>query len=244
MPPVERDAGPSSRIVSSARNEETGARIAEALTQGVRLDCRLSPIRQFHGDLRAVKVPRCALRADCSEHAASARRSSSVPDGSRWGDAETLPPGWQRAESAPAADAAKSPWVWATLAAAADQQVDSCDEDVVDKYQSLRRPSSVRRNMPMTASAGLRHDASSQRQKMRRACWPPRVATLDGDRLLAKMQGAAHCRNVHLQPRRALPERTEARSSINASAPTVPTIVLLSPSRAVTCIGRPRSSAR
>jgi len=56
---------------------------------------------------------------------------TSLPDGSRWGDAATLTPGWQRVKVS-AVDAAKSPWVWGPLAGAAVLQVDSWDEDVAD----------------------------------------------------------------------------------------------------------------
>ena len=56
---------------------------------------------------------------------------ASLPDGSRWGAAATLAPGWERVGSS-AARAARSPWVWAPLAGAAVLQVDSWDEDVAD----------------------------------------------------------------------------------------------------------------
>lgn len=56
---------------------------------------------------------------------------AALPDGSRWGEAATLTPGWPRVEAA-ALTAAKSPWVWGPLAGAAVLQVDSWDEDVAD----------------------------------------------------------------------------------------------------------------
>jgi hypothetical protein len=56
---------------------------------------------------------------------------TTLPDGSRWGDSATLTPGWQRVKAS-AADAVRSPWVWAPLVGAAVLQVDTWDEDVAD----------------------------------------------------------------------------------------------------------------
>jgi hypothetical protein len=53
----------------------------------------------------------------------------SLPDGTRWGAAATLTPGWNHVGQS-ALDAAKSPWVWAPLAGAAVLQVGAWDEDL------------------------------------------------------------------------------------------------------------------
>jgi membrane-associated phospholipid phosphatase len=109
-----------------------------------------------------------------------------LPDGSRWGDAATLTPGWQRVKAS-AVDAAKSPWVWAPLAGAAVLQVDSWDEDVAD-WASDETP-----------VFGSPEDADDWSDGLRIASAVGYAASVlatpsgdvDSDWLLAKAQGAA-----------------------------------------------------
>lgn len=118
----------------------------------------------------------CCLSSACT----------SLPDGSRWGDAATLTPGWQRVRAS-AVDAVKSPWVWGPLAGAAVLQIDSWDEDVAD-WASDETP-----------IFGAPEDADDWSDALRTASVVGYAASvlatpsgdLGGDWLLAKAQGAA-----------------------------------------------------
>jgi membrane-associated phospholipid phosphatase len=109
-----------------------------------------------------------------------------MPDGSRWGDAATLAPGWQRVRAS-AVDAVKSPWVWAPLAGAAVLQLDSWDEDVAD-WASDETPLFGSPENADDWSDGLRI-ASAVGYGASVLATPS--GDLDGDWLLAKAQGAA-----------------------------------------------------
>jgi len=54
-----------------------------------------------------------------------------LPSGRGWGEDATWRPGWERVRES-AADAARDPWVWAPLAAAAVLQIDDLDERTAD----------------------------------------------------------------------------------------------------------------
>jgi len=109
-----------------------------------------------------------------------------MPDGSRWGDAATLTPGWQRVKAS-AVDAARSPWVWGPLAGAAVLQVDSWDEDVAD-WASDETPIFGSPENAADWSDGLRI-ASAVGYGASVLATPS--GDVDGDWLLAKAQGAA-----------------------------------------------------
>jgi len=109
-----------------------------------------------------------------------------MPDGSRWGDAATLAPGWQRVKAS-AVDAVRSPWVWAPLASAAVLQVDSWDEDVAD-WASDETPVFGSPENAADWSDGLRI-ASLVGYGASVLATPS--GDLDGDWLRAKAQGAA-----------------------------------------------------
>jgi len=111
---------------------------------------------------------------------------TSLPDGSRWGDAATLTPGWQRVKAS-AVDAVKSPWVWAPLAGAAVLQVDSWDEDVAD-WASDETPVFGSPENADDWSDGLR---SASVAGYAASVLATASGDLDGDWLLAKAQGAA-----------------------------------------------------
>lgn len=108
-----------------------------------------------------------------------------LPDGSRWGDAATLAPGWQRVKAS-AVDAATSPWVWGPLAGAAVLQVDSWDEDVAD-WASDETPVFGSVQNAADWSDGLR-DASVLGYAASVLATPS--GEPDGDWLAAKAQGA------------------------------------------------------
>lgn len=109
-----------------------------------------------------------------------------LPDGSRWGEAATLTPGWQRVKAS-AVDAARSPWVWGPLASAAVLQVDSWDEEVAD-WASDETPIFGSPENAADWSDGLR-TASVVGYGASVLATPS--GDLDGDWLLAKTQGAA-----------------------------------------------------
>jgi hypothetical protein len=109
-----------------------------------------------------------------------------LPDGSRWGDAATLTPGWQRVRAS-AVEAVKSPWVWAPLAGAAVLQVDSWDEDVAD-WASDETPVFGSLENADDWSDGLRI-ASAVGYGASVLATPG--GDLDGDWLAAKARGAA-----------------------------------------------------
>lgn len=108
-----------------------------------------------------------------------------MPDGSRWGDAATLAPGWQRVRAS-AVDAVKSPWVWGPLAGAAVLQVDSWDEEVAD-WASDTTPVFGSPQHAKDWSDGLR-DASVVGYAASVLATPS--GELDGDWLAAKTKGA------------------------------------------------------
>jgi hypothetical protein len=111
---------------------------------------------------------------------------TTLPDGSRWGDSATLAPGWQRVKAS-AVDAAKSPWVWGSLAGAAVLQVDSWDEDVSD-WATDETPVFGSLKSANDWSDGLR-DASVLGYAASVLATPS--GELDGDWLAAKARGAA-----------------------------------------------------
>lgn len=108
-----------------------------------------------------------------------------MPDGSRWGNAATLAPRWQRV-TASAVDAVKSPWVWGPLAGAAVLQVDSWDEDVAE-WASDTTPVFGSLQNAEDWSDGLR-DASVVGYASSVLATPS--GELDGDWLAAKTKGA------------------------------------------------------
>jgi membrane-associated phospholipid phosphatase len=61
----------------------------------------------------------CALLTGCG----------TLPDGGRWGEKITIAPGWERIGNA-AATAARDPWVWVPLAAAAGLQIGNWDHQI------------------------------------------------------------------------------------------------------------------
>jgi hypothetical protein len=124
----------------------------------------------------AAAIIACSLAAACT----------TLPDGSRWGESATLTPGWQRVKTS-ALDAARSPWVWAPLAGAAVLQVDSWDEDVAD-WASDETPLFGSPENADDWSDGLRI-ASAVGYGASVLATPS--GDLDGDWLLAKVQGAA-----------------------------------------------------
>lgn len=109
-----------------------------------------------------------------------------MPDGSRWGDAATLTPGWQRVKAS-AVDAVRSPWVWGPIASAAVLQVDSWDEDVAD-WASDETPIFGSPENAADWSDGLRI-ASAVGYGASVLATPS--GDFDGDWLRAKAQGAA-----------------------------------------------------
>ena len=118
----------------------------------------------------------CCLSSACA----------ALPDGSRWGAAATLTPGWSHVRAS-AVDAARSPWVWGPLAGAAVLQIDSWDEDVADWASDAA---------PVFGSA---QDADEWSDDLRNAAAVGYAASVlaapsgefDSDWLAAKAQGAA-----------------------------------------------------
>ena len=111
---------------------------------------------------------------------------ATLPDGSRWGDAATLTPGWQRVKAS-AVDAARSPWVWGPLAGAAVLQIDSWDEEISD-WATDETPVFGSLKNAKDWSDGLR-DATILGYAASVLATPS--GELDGDWFAAKARGAA-----------------------------------------------------
>jgi len=110
----------------------------------------------------------------------------SLPDGTRWGAAATLTPGWNRVEES-ALDAARSPWVWAPLAGAAVLQVGSWDEDLAEW---------AREETPVFGSESSAAGWSDDFRTATVACYAVSVlatpsGAVDGDWFAAKARGVA-----------------------------------------------------
>jgi membrane-associated phospholipid phosphatase len=110
----------------------------------------------------------------------------SLPDGTRWGAAATLTPGWNRVGES-ALDAARSPWVWAPLAGAAVLQVGSWDEDLAEW---------AREETPVFGSESSAADWSDDLRTAAVAGYAVSVlatpsGAVDGDWFAAKARGVA-----------------------------------------------------
>ena len=116
----------------------------------------------------------------------AATACASLPDGTRWGAAATLTPGWQRV-GASARNAAQSPWVWGPLAGAVVLQVDSWDEEV-SEWARDETPVFGSENSAQDWSDGLRNAAVAGYAV---SMFATPSGAVDGDWLAAKAQGAA-----------------------------------------------------
>jgi membrane-associated phospholipid phosphatase len=110
----------------------------------------------------------------------------SLPDGTRWGAAATLTPGWDHVGQS-ALEAAKSPWVWAPLASAAVLQVGSWDEDLSEW---------AREETPVFGSESGAEDWGDGLRNAAVAGYAASVlatpsGAVDGDWFAAKARGAA-----------------------------------------------------